>query len=189
MMSWIVNIVLAFVLIKFIIYPGLGFLLGTGFPVVAVVSGSMEHDGSFNNWWESGAICSTNQCTQEKWYIEHGITKEKFRKFIFKNGFNTGDIMVLLGTKPKNIDVGDVIVFKSTKPYPIIHRVIEVEDSKKAFIFETKGDHNPAQGNYDKNISEERLLGRAVFRIPYLGWIKILFFKLVYWIGGIIGIG
>ena len=36
LLSWIVNIVLAIVLIKFIIYPGLGLVLGTGFPVVAV---------------------------------------------------------------------------------------------------------------------------------------------------------
>ena len=44
--SWLVNIILAFVLIKYVVYPGLGFLLGTSHPIVAVVSGSMEHDGS-----------------------------------------------------------------------------------------------------------------------------------------------
>jgi signal peptidase I len=42
--SWIVNIILAFVLIKFVVYPGLGFVLTTSHPVVAVVSGSMEHN-------------------------------------------------------------------------------------------------------------------------------------------------
>ena len=46
-LSWIVNIILAFVLIKFIVYPGLGLVFGTDFPVVAVVSGSMEHEGNF----------------------------------------------------------------------------------------------------------------------------------------------
>ena len=39
--SWIVNIGLAFLLIKFIVYPGLGLILATDFPVVAVVSGSI----------------------------------------------------------------------------------------------------------------------------------------------------
>ena len=43
--SWIVNIILAIVLIKFIIYPGLGLVLGTSYPIVAVVSDSMEHSG------------------------------------------------------------------------------------------------------------------------------------------------
>ena len=42
-LSWLVNIILAFVLIKFIVYPGLGFILQTTHPVVAVVSESMEH--------------------------------------------------------------------------------------------------------------------------------------------------
>ena len=70
--SWLVNLVLAFVLVKFIIYPGLGLLLGTGYPVVAVVSGSMEHDGGFDNWWNS----------QENIYNELGITKKEFKDFL-----------------------------------------------------------------------------------------------------------
>ncbi|MBW2993462.1 hypothetical protein KY317_02720, partial [Candidatus Woesearchaeota archaeon] len=42
--SWIVNIILAFVIIKFLLYPGLGLVTGTSHPIVAVVSNSMEHD-------------------------------------------------------------------------------------------------------------------------------------------------
>ena len=41
--SWIANIALAFILIKFVVYPGIGLILGTNYPIVAVVSGSMEH--------------------------------------------------------------------------------------------------------------------------------------------------
>ena len=66
--SWLVNIVLAFVIIKFIVYPGLGFLLSTDYPIVAVVSSSMEHDGNFDNWWSP----------QESWYLGYDITKEQF---------------------------------------------------------------------------------------------------------------
>jgi signal peptidase I len=180
--SWIVNIILAFVLIKFIIYPGLGLLLGTTYPVVAVVSGSMEHDGSFDDWWDSQAVCGTSYCSQGQWYSQIGVDKEKFKTFIFSNGFNTGDIIVLLGRPPEKIKVGDVIVFRSTKPYPIIHRVVEVKDSGSGKVFETKGDHNPAKGSDDMAITEDRYIGRAVFRIPYLGYIKIWFFRII---GGI----
>jgi len=50
--SWIANIVIAFILVKFIIYPALGWMLGTAFPVVAVVSSSMEHNHlGFDDWW------------------------------------------------------------------------------------------------------------------------------------------
>ena len=41
--SWIANVIIAFVLIKFIVYPLMGFALSTNYPVVAVVSSSMEH--------------------------------------------------------------------------------------------------------------------------------------------------
>src|SRR3989338_7009491 len=83
--SWIVNIILVFVLIKFIVYPGLGFLLQTSHPVVAVVSESMEHNSNFDEWWDKS----------NKWYINNGIKKEEFVNFPLKNGFNKGDIMVL----------------------------------------------------------------------------------------------
>ena len=69
--SWIANIVIAFVLIKFIVYPGLGFAFSTSHPVVAVVSESMEHDSGFDEWWEKAG----------KWYAENNIKKENFSKF------------------------------------------------------------------------------------------------------------
>lgn len=177
--SWLVNIVLAFVLIKFIVYPGLGWALGTTHPIVAVVSGSMEHDGSFDDWWESAAVCGTRQCTQREFYSAYSISKDDFRKFSFRNGFNTGDIIFLLGEDPGDVEVGQVIVFQSRQKYPIIHRVIEVDNEGSRFVFLTKGDHNPGSGPDDTNISEERLIGKAVFRIPYLGWIKIIFVEII----------
>jgi len=183
LLSWIVNVVLAFILIKFIVYPGLGFALSTSHPIVAVVSGSMEHDeGNFDNWWDSAAECP-QECTQEQWYSHLGISKQEFREFSFKNGFNKGDIMLLKGTKTKNINVGDVIVFQSSlKREPIIHRVVEIND-EGSLIFETKGDNNAMKGGIDKNIHENNVIGKAVLRIPYLGWVKIGFVSLLKVIG------
>ena len=77
--SWIINIILAFIIIKFLVYPGLGFALGTSHPIVAVVSGSMEHDGSFDQWWQSSASCDLRACTQSEFYSEFDIIKEQFR--------------------------------------------------------------------------------------------------------------
>ena len=159
--SWLVNLVLAFVLVKFIIYPGLGLLLGTGYPVVAVVSGSMEHDGGFNNWWNS----------QESIYTELGITKDKFKEFRFKNGFNKGDIMVLIGSE--KINIGDVIVFKGGASEPIIHRVVKIDS------LQTKGDHNSGSRNDEIGITKDRIIGKAVLRVPYLGWVKLIFVEVI----------
>ena len=76
-LSWVVNVILAFIIVKFLIFPGLGFLLETTHPVVAVVSGSMDHSGDFDDWWER----------QGKWYEDKGITKEEFMQYDLKNGF------------------------------------------------------------------------------------------------------
>ncbi len=181
--SWIANIIIAFVLIKFIIYPLLGFILGTGFPIVAVVSGSMEHDGTFDQWWASQANCNEKRCTQGEYYGYFGIDKFKFREFPFKNGFNTGDIMILY--RADGVKVGDVIVYRTNyQKEPIIHRVIKIDknnqtDRNNQIYYTTKGDHNYNAYNFESKISQDQLLGKALFRVPYLGYIKIGFVKLL----------
>jgi signal peptidase I len=226
-LSWLVNIVLAIILIKFIVYPSLGLIFGTSFPVVAVVSTSMEHHMSkevVNQQGTSTYVMCGHRFTEKvpvdfdtywescgDWYANLGITKEQFAGYPFKNGFNKGDIIILIGKKPEQIQVGDVIVFQAKKPYPIIHRTV----NKKVGAFETKGDNNgdqireyiipdPKQSGYaidaqlppntqpplgsvevldETNVPTNRLLGKAVFRIPYLGYIKIWFVDLLHLFG------
>lgn len=161
-LSWIVNIILALVIVKFLIYPGLGLIFNTNYPLVAVVSGSMVHDQkNFDEWWSVNG----------KWYEKNNLTKEQFKKFRFKNGFNKGDIMILFGSK--KIKVGDVIVYTGFSPYPIIHRVVRI-DQDSYFIM--KGDHN---SDKDPSLVKESV-GKAVIRIPLLGYIKILFIDYIF---------
>ncbi|MFH1649684.1 MAG: signal peptidase I [Candidatus Woesearchaeota archaeon] len=176
--SWIVNIILAFVLIKFILYPGLGLIMGTPLPVVAVVSESMEHRGSFDDWWHSPAVCDSGACTQQEWYLERNLNEADFKTFPFDSGFNKGDIMILIGKKPDKIKVGDVIVYASGKDYPIIHRVVRTWTEEGILYYETKGDHNERQIQdltlNEKLVRQDKVFGVAVIRIPWLGWVKIL---------------
>jgi len=183
--SWIVNIVLAFILIKYIVYPGLGLALGTTYPIVAVVSSSMEHNNlNFDNWWQNS----------EEYYSNIGIIKDSFEKFPLKNGFNKGDIIILWRANPNNIKIGDVIVFISArtnpKPDPIIHRVIIIEEKDGNIIYQTKGDNyvtNLRQINgcfqdgciYESDIQQSQILGKALFKVPWLGYIKIWFVDLL----------
>jgi len=186
MASWFVNIILAFILIKFVIYPVLGLLLQTAFPIVAVVSGSMEHDVTkeysltlqgekiqtgryricdkihqesdnlnYNEYWQN---CGD-------WYEKINISKDQFKDFRFHNGFNTGDIMIL--HSKKNVKVGDTIVFFANRPEPIIHRVVEVNED----MYRTKGDHNDRADGW---VNDEQVIGKALFRIPLLGYVKIV---------------
>ncbi len=167
--SWLVNILLAFLLVKFIIYPGLGLIFGTNYPVVAVVSGSMSHDNLvFDDWWEGS----------KHWYDDHGISHQQFKEFPFKDGFYKGDIMVLFGSEPEDIKIGQVIVYESHPDYPpIIHRVVSKIEEEGKIYFITKGDHNLRED--ERRVPSNKLLGKAVLRIPYLGWVKIIFTSIV----------
>lgn len=181
--SWLVNIVLAFVLIKFIVYPGLGFILATSHPIVAVVSGSMYHGledrgavydicgqtylqkdfgTSYSNWWDN---CGD-------WYKSHlNITLDDFKKYPLSRGFAKGDIILLVGSDPNKLKVGDIIVFNKGQSYPIIHRVINIDN--ESMIFTTKGDHNSDSGSFDKGITSDSIIGKAIIKIPYVGYVKI----------------
>lgn len=173
--SWLVNVALAFVVIKFLLYPALGFLLGTPAPIVAVVSGSMEHDSDFEQFWSKPSCCSvfcTKQIVQGEFYEEINISRAMFRNFDFVNGFNKGDIMILYS--PAKVEPGEVIVYLSEqRPEPIIHRVIKTAEENNKKFFWTKGDHNCDIGSFELKVSEERVIGKAVWRVPFLGWVKI----------------
>jgi signal peptidase I len=178
--SWIANIIVAFVLIRYIIYPVLGIVLGTSFPIVAVISESMEHGihnqiicgekiedfkDSYANYW---SVCG-------EWYEEKGITKEQFSNFPLKNGFNKGDVIILWRANKNNVNIGDVLVYNGGRSQPIIHRVIDIWQEDEITYYQTKGDHNPGLNPNEKRIHQSLLFGKGVVRIPYLGWLKILF--------------
>lgn len=180
--SWIVNIILAFVIIKFIVYPGLGLIVGTSHPVVAVISSSMEHNGNnVDEWWASECcmdIMCTKRTSQETLYIPYLITSNKFKEYSFKNGFNKGDIMVL--ANPKKAEIGDIIVFYiPNRPEPIIHRVVYMNETS----YSTKGDNNCGSWDFEEDIQKDQVIGKAVLKIPFLGWIKIGFMNLLKLIG------
>lgn len=183
-LSWLANILIAFILIKYIMYPVLGLMLGTNLPIVAVISESMEHKYDFDEWWDSTANCNNKICSQEDFYEAYGITKEDFLDFRFKNGFNKGDIIILLGSDPEKIEVGEVIIFNSlaTLSYPVIHRVVDVRGNE-TLIFTTKGDNNArsivSQNLDETNVLESDLIGKGMWRIPYVGYVKLWFVDLI----------
>ncbi|MFA6460692.1 MAG: signal peptidase I [Candidatus Woesearchaeota archaeon] len=189
--SWLANILVAFIIIKFVVYPLLGLVLGTGFPLVAVVSESMEHGlhddilcgqvfdqfpESFDNYW---ATCGN-------WYEQNGITKEQFKQFPLRNGFDKGDVIILWRANSHNIHLGDVLVFQGGKPQPIIHRVVKIWQEDGSYYYQTKGDHNSGSitgPSGETNIGINRTYGKGLLRIPYLGWVKILVVDLAGMVG------
>jgi signal peptidase len=95
-----------------------------------------------------------------------------------------GDLLFLKGINPENIKngsiegkEGDIIVFNARNLWhgapadPIVHRVIQ-KKYDNGWLFLTKGDANAL---HDAAwVSETRILGVVVGRIPYIGWVKII---------------
>jgi len=132
----------------------------------------MYHDGNlfsnYDNWWSR----------HEKKYFYFNISKNEFKDFIFKNGFNKGDIFLVTGANIDKLKVGDVIIFNVNYKNPVIHRIIKIKEKNNKRIFETIGDNNNGQLVFEKNIIPNQIIGRARFKVaPYFGWIKLIFFE------------
>ena len=196
--SWIVALVLIYVFIRLIFFPTISLIMGTQLPLAGVESSSMDHQIVKDDFGKLN-LCGNIYSREENkhinfddywktcggWYDGRNITKEIFSGFSLKNGFRKGDIIVVWGRfAPK---VGDIVIFKpnpeSRAPRPIIHRIAYIGDG----IIQTKGDHNEGQlissnnaHNTDETlIKPDQLIGKAILKIPYLGWVKIWFVELI----------
>lgn len=154
----------------------LGIALETSIPLVAVVSGSMDHgvndegnpcgksatdyEESFDGWWD---LCDST-------YGDFGIAREQFSNFPFSGGMKKGDIVVIQNNG--EIEVGDVIVYNiPSQSVPIIHRVVSANADG---TYQTKGDHNSGQNAYEHSVQKTQIRGKAIFLMPYLGYLRVL---------------
>ena len=170
--GWLFSIVFIFIFIKFIFFPTLGLVTGTSLPLAIVESCSMYHEGNllsdYDEWWQE----------HESKYSEYNIEKGGFKNFKFSNGFNKGDILFIIGANPEKLKMGDVIIFNARQRNPIIHRIIDINQKNGANVYSTIGDNNNGQLSFEKDISHDQIIGRAVFKIaPYLGWGKLIFYE------------
>ncbi|MEM3405388.1 MAG: signal peptidase I [Candidatus Pacearchaeota archaeon] len=179
--SWLIFLFiilpLTFLFIKFIFFPLINLISGCDKTLVVIESGSMHHDNlignlfymqyAFDNYWEKA----------KNWYLQNNITKEKFKEFPFRTGMEIGDIIVL--TKRGKIKVGDVIVFEANQKRPIIHRVISIKEENGKIIYSTKGDANPSQLPFEEKIEEEQIVGKAIIKIPLIGYPRVFAAKII----------
>jgi len=170
--GWVFSIVFLFIFIKFILFPTLSLLTGTALPLAIVDSCSMYHKGNilsnFDSWWK----------THEWKYTPYNISNETFKDFKMDNGFNKGDILFMIKAKPEKLKVGDIIIFEGGQKNPIIHRIIQIEKRGEKYFFSTMGDNNNGQLSIEKEISQDKLVGKAVFKLaPYIGWGKLIFYE------------
>ncbi len=139
-------------IVAYLLNFGLGIVLKTDLPIVAVVSESMTHD-------------ETTENRHYKYLTDtYGFTREEIDSWPLNNGFLKGDVLIV--TNSSQPTVGDVIVYDiGTQKVPIVHRIVEMDGG-----IVTKGDHNPSIDSW----TPAKIHGKAVFVIPFLGWPKLL---------------
>ena len=170
--GWLFSIVFLFVFIKFIFFPFLSLVTGTSLPLAIVESCSMYHKGNlfsdFDNWWDR----------QENKYPEFVINKLDFKDFPMQNGFNKGDILLIVKADPEKLEVGDIVIFNVNQRNPVIHRIVNIKEINDQKVFSTLGDNNRGQLNFEEEITENQLVGKASLKLaPYFGWIKLIFYE------------
>ncbi len=170
--GWIFSVIFLFIFIKFIFFPTLGYVTGTELPLAIVESCSMYHQGdifsNFNEWWQR----------HENKYKNFIINDLDFISYPFHNGFNKGDILFIIGTTAEKLKQGDVIIFEAGTQNPIIHRIIEIQETEEGLVFSTIGDNNNGQLPYEKTIKETQIVGKAYFKVvPLMGWAKLIFYE------------
>ena len=170
--GWLFSIVFLFVFIKFIFFPFLSLVTGTSLPLAIVESCSMYHKGNlfsdFDNWWDR----------QENKYPEFVINRLDFKDFPMQNGFNKGDILLIVKADPEKLEVGDIVIFNVNQRNPVIHRIVNIKEINDQKVFSTLGDNNRGQLNFEEEITENQLVGKASLKlVPYFGWIKLIFYE------------
>ena len=180
LLSLIISLIIIFLIIKFIFFPLLTLVFGTSLPLVIVESNSMHHSGNFiDNFFSSSPAIDLWWDEKGQWYLDKNLSRSDISPWDFRVGMEKGDIIFVRGISPENIEIGDVIIFEAGQQHPIIHRVIAIKTSASgSLIFETKGDNNSGQLNIEKNILENQIIGKAIYKVPKLGWVKLFFVEL-----------
>ena len=155
--TWWGNILLGFVMAVIFYYVILSTVLSSSTPVVAVVSSSMQHVNP--------------EVTHYQWLEKNlGYGRVYIDSWPVHNGFGVGDMPIVKGQE--KYQIGDVVVY-SVKGVnaPIIHRIIKINDDD---TYQTKGDNNSGQLNYELSVKSEQIKGNVIFIIPKVGYFKVL---------------
>jgi len=94
---------------------------------------------------------------------------------------NIGDLLVVQGISPTQINIGDIVVFRNPrKPAdpPIVHRVVDIKvDDQGNYMIATLGD--ATSGSFDQfspwNASLY-LIGKVIMKVPYIGHLYLFLY-------------
>ncbi len=84
--------------------------------------------------------------------------------------FHRGEMVIVEHVGPAAITVGTIIAFHvGCLPAPTVHRVVRIVSDGPNWVYQTKGDANPAQDPCTVPYAD--VLGAVVVHVPYLGFL------------------
>ncbi len=109
-------------LIAWLVIQGLGWVLGTSSPLVVIESESMQHPG---NW--------------QQWHFDNNLNPDTYP---FGGGMSIGDIIVVKGDNPRDLQVGEVLLYtkydnRVIGGEPVIHRIVGIVDVRSGEVTTT----------------------------------------------------
>jgi signal peptidase I len=141
---------ISIIVLVFMAWYGLHLGLNTQYPVLAVASGSM---------------CTVQYMNCDGYSHPFGHT------------LHVGDLIIVQGVAPENIKAaedGDIIVFRELYGNDlIVHRAIANEEINGILFFYTKGDGSTTPYPDPWRVPEYNVIGRVVFRIPWVGHLSL----------------
>lgn len=81
-------------------------------------------------------------------------------------------IYVKQGIEPASLNTGDIVTYALDSETYVTHRVVSVDTANQTLI--TKGDANDTE---DPEIQFSQVFGKAVFHLPFLGYISMSIHK------------
>lgn len=126
----------------------------------------------------------------------------------FNGTLHTGDIIIIQRIDASQLNVNypnsDIIVYRNPahpEETPIVHRVVTGYQLNGTLYFQTKGDGNGAPwpaavdpSEYDsvwqtgRGVPADNIEGKVILRIPYFGWITLIFNRYPWLVPTVIGL-
>src|SRR3989344_5475180 len=192
--SWVIYLVSALVF-AWLIYTLLGLILMTPSPMVIVVSGSMEPVMYRGDVIVMQGVSPENITAEYTELLLPTLRETPMSAFASAEGVPPASLFFINGERIPITEKGDVVVYNSTSfrnlGQPVIHRVVAKVRAEDGLYLITKGDNNNVTdqdcggviaGRPDHEcktfypIPADEISGRALFKIPFVGYVKLLIF-------------
>ncbi|MCH8905542.1 MAG: signal peptidase I [Candidatus Heimdallarchaeota archaeon] len=89
-----------------------------------------------------------------------------------------GDQFLIRKVDPQDINLGDIVVYSKNGGVNVIHRVVDIQVVNGNYHYRVKGDNAISNGypdlaRSDSLINYDEVLGKVIYRIPYMGHIAL----------------